>query len=58
MKLSNFFKPNFPELLIFMSGVLIGMTWSRTEWFVKLGLFIVAMLLVLWSKKIRGGKDV
>lgn len=49
----SFFKPNYPKTLIFLAGVLIGLSASFEHIYAKIGLFSIAVGMVYFSEIIR-----
>lgn len=53
MNLNKWFQPTYSKLILLFAGVILGMTIAYHNLIVKLCFFICAVLLVIWSDKIR-----
>ena len=49
----GFFTPNYPKTILFLAGVIIGITTSFNDVGIKLGIFVVGMVLVFISEYLR-----
>ena len=54
MKLSKFFKPDFPKVILFMGGVIVGLSVSVDLWWKKILMLVVAIFMYYYSEYVRG----
>jgi len=52
MKLKDWLTPNYQQLLIFMAGIVIGLTPLYDELFIKMLLLSMALVFLLLAKYI------